>query len=457
MLAAGAAPATLEAGGKLAGMTLDQLRRRYRDELFGNLLPFWDKHGIDHEYGGVMHSLDYDGAVVSTNKLSWFQGRAIWVYSFLYNHFGKNPAHLDIARKTKDFLLKNAPQPDGWWAEEFSRGGKVIKPFSGDLYGMYFAAEGLQEYAWAARDTRSRDLAFELMKKLWRRIEDPDFLCMDTSTPGQRTQGLWMVNLNAARQMVARWRDAEMQSLLDQSIDNVIKRHYNPDIGLNNEVLNLDFSRPKDHETKCLLGHSVETLWMIGEEALRRGDLKLWETCTERIRKHLDVGWDHVFGGYSEWVNVDRGGYVWPEYTPVGTKLVFRSVGEYFYVKPLWALNEILVATLHILEQTGAAWAAHYFEKAHRLIEEKYSMKKHGLPGYMLFADRRMTYVPHTARQDNYHPLRQLMLSILTLDRMIRRGGRPVRAISAGLPAEYAQGRVSGRTAASAGAPDELA
>ena len=64
---------------------------------------------------------------------------------------------------------------------------------------------------------------------------------------------------------------------------------------------------------------------------------------------------------------------------------------------------------------------------AQRVIDEKYSMKKHGQPGYALFADRRMTYVPHTARQDNYHPLRQLMLCILTLDRMIKRGGRPLR------------------------------
>lgn len=432
MLPASAPAQTREAGFQLAGMTLAQLRRHYHDELFGNLLPFWDKHGIDHEYGGVMHSLDYDGTVVSTNKLSWFQGRAIWIYSFLYNHFGKNAAHLETARKTKDFLLKNAPQPDGWWAEEFARDGKVTKPFSGDLYGMYFAAEGLQEYAWAAQDERSHDLALALMKKLRKRIEEPDFLCMDTTTAGQRTQGLWMVNLNTARQMVARWPDSDMQSLLDESIDAVIRRHYNPDIGLNNEVLNRDFSRPKDDETKCLLGHSVETLWMIAEEALRRGDQRLWDTCTERIRKHLDVGWDHVFGGLAEWVNVDQGSYVWPEYTPVGTSLVFRSVGEYFYVKPLWALNEILVAALNIVEQTGAEWAVRYFEMAHQLIEDKYSMKKHGKPGYMLFADRRMTYIPHTARQDNYHPLRQLMLSILTLDRMIARDGRPVRAVTPG-------------------------
>jgi N-acylglucosamine 2-epimerase len=407
--------------GRLAELPLADLRRRYHAELFGSLLPFWEKHGIDHEYGGVMHSLDYDGTVVRTNKLSWFQGRAIWVYSFLYNHFGRDPKHLEIARKAKDFLLQHAPQADGWWAEEFARDGKVVKPFSGDLYGMYFAAEGLQEYAWAAKDDRAREMAFALMKKLARRIEEPDFHCMDADVVGQRTQGLWMVNLNTARQMVARWPDREMQGLLDRSIEYVVKRHYNPEIGLNNEVLNRDFSRPADHATKCLLGHSVETLWMIAEEALRRGDKALWTTCTERIRKHLDVGWDHVYGGFSEWVNVGQGGYVWPEVTPVGTTMVFRGVGEYFYMKPLWALHEILVATLNVVEQTGAEWAVRYFDLAQKVIDEKYSMRSRGMAGAMLFADRKMTYVPHTARQDNYHPPRQLMLALLTLDRMLKK------------------------------------
>lgn len=417
----------IETGSKLAGMTLAELRRHYHSELFERQLPFWERHGIDHEYGGVMHSLDYDGTVVSTNKLSWFQGRAIWVYSFLYTHFGHDPAHLEIARNTKDFLLSSAPQRDGWWAEEFTRDGKVVRPFSGDLYGMYFAAEGLQEYAWAAGDNDARDLAFMLMKKLWRHIGQPDLICSDTQAPGQRSQGLWMVNLNTARQMVSRWADTETKALLNDAIQNVIARHYNPEIGLNNEVLNRDFSRPKDHENRSIPGHSIETLWMIAEEALRRGDQTLWDTCAERIHRHLDTGWDHVFGGLSLSVNVDQGGFVWPEYTPVGTTQTFQGVGEYLYVKPLWALNEILVATLSIVEQTGAEWAARYFEIAHACIEERFSMKRFGQPGYMLFADRRMTHVPHTARQDNYHPPRQLMLNILTLDRLIGRDGRPAR------------------------------
>src|SRR5882724_389030 len=152
---------------QLAGMRLPELRKILHDELFEVLLPFWDKHGVDHEHGGLMCSLDYDGSLMNSDKLMWFQGRAIWVYSFLYNNFGQNPRHLEIARKTKDFVLKYGAQKDGWWAELLSREGKVLKPFGGDIEGIYFIAEGLQEYAVAAQDNHARDLALALLKKLF--------------------------------------------------------------------------------------------------------------------------------------------------------------------------------------------------------------------------------------------------------------------------------------------------
>lgn len=406
----------------LAGMSLADLRNRYRSELFENYLPFWDRFGIDHEYGGFTCSLDYDGTRSNTDKLLWFQGRGIWIYSFLYNSFGRDARYLDVARRTKDFVLKHAPQADGWWAEEFARDGSVKKPFSGDIYGMYFVAEGLQEYAWATKDDEARETAFTLLKKLFRYMDRPDFRFMGTGEPGVRAQGLWMVNLHLATQILRRWKDAEIAAIADRAIEAVINRHYNPEIGLNNEMLNFDFSRPKGEENKSLLGHSIETLWMTMDEADRRNDRKLWETCVERIHRHIEVGWDHVFGGLAQWVNVDQGGYVWPPEHPVGTELEFRFTGEYQYMKPLWALNEILIATLRVHERTGAEWAARYFGMAQEVIDQKFSMKRHGLPGYMLFGDRRMTYHPHVARQDNYHPPRQLMLTILTLDRMIERG-----------------------------------
>ncbi len=412
-------PISDSAGVELAGMTLEELRNRYQEELFDIILPFWDKYGVDHENGGVMHGLDYDGTLVHSEKLLWFQGRAIWVYSFLYNHFGRDPGHLLNARKTRDFVLRHAQQSDGWWAEMLTRDGKVLRGFQGDIYGMYFVAEGLQEYARAAGDEESLDLALGLMKRLHRHIEDPGVSIPGASGPGVRPQGVWMVNLNIATQILTQRQDREIEEIARQSVDAVVRRHYNPDIGLNNENLNFDFSRPKGEETKSLLGHSIETLWMVMDEALRTEDLELWDLCAERIRRHIEVGWDWVYGGLAQWINVDQGGYEWPVERPVGTNLEFRFRGEFHYMKTLWSLNEILVACLNIFERTGVEWAARFFGMAQEVIDQRFSRKKQGQPGYMLFADRRMTQQPHVARQDNYHPPRQLMLNLLTLDRML--------------------------------------
>ena len=404
---------------RLAGLSPGELREKYHRELFEVLLPFWDRHGVDHESGGIMHALDYDGTLVGTDKLLWFQGRAIWVYGFLYNHFGRDRRHLEISRKTKEFVLQNAVQADGWWAEAMTREGKVIRPFADDIYGMYFVAEGLQEYAWATKEEQAFELALDLMRKLHRHFESPGFRMPGTPGPGLRPQGLWMVNLRIATQMLSRWKEAEVEEIAAKSVDAIVHRHYNPDIGLNNEVLNVDFSRPKGEETKCLFGHSIETLWMVMDEALRLGDDKLWDLCAERIRRHLEAGWDYIYGALSYLVNVNQGGFVWPVERPVGTDLEFQFVGEYHYMKTLWSLNEIAIAALNVFERTRAEWAARFLSMAQEAIDEKFSRKQQGQPGHMLFADRRMTPQPHVSRQDNYHPPRQLMLNLITLDRML--------------------------------------
>lgn len=418
----------VEAAGNestLAGMSLPALRNHFQEELFERVLPFWDKHGIDHEAGGVMCSLDYDGRVVNTDKLLWFQGRAIWVYSFLYNHFGQDPKHLEIARRTRDFVLQHALQEDGWWAERLTREGKVIRPFDGDIDGVYFIVEGLQEYAAAARDDESRDMAIALMKRLFGEFDSPayryrglDFPHLSGRQPAVRPQGTWMLNLGISSQMLRRWRDPEIEIISDRAVEAIVNRHYNPEIGLNTEMLHYDFTRPAGEERKSKLGHCIEALWMLLEEADRRHDDELWAICAERIHHHLEVGWDHVYGGLSQWVNVDSGGYEWPPETPVGTNFAFRFVGEYNYMKALWGLNEVLIATLAVYARTKADWAAKYFSMAFKTVTEHFSLAKRGLDGYVLFADRRMTFEPHSARQDNYHPIRQLMLNLLTLERM---------------------------------------
>ena len=423
---------------RLAGMSLTELRQRLYDQLFQAVLPFWDKHGIDHEYGGIMCSLDYDGTPLSTGKNLWFLGRAIWVYSFLYNHFRKDPEFLTVARKTKEFVFKYALQRDGWWAEELSREGKVLRPYSGDTEGMYHLAEGLHEYAVASGDEQSHETASDLLKKLFQEFNSSAFRYRGAAFPylwgsprAVRPQGLWFLNLTLSTQMLERADDKEIAAIADCSVDAIVNRHYNPDIGLNTEMLYFDFTRPKEEAQKSRFGHCIEALWMVMEEANRRGDEKLWNTCAERIHHHLNAGWDYIYGGLSQWVNVNHPSYRWPVETPPGTRLEFHFVGEYEYLKCLWCQNEALIATLNVWERTGAEWAAEYFGMAYRIANEKFWQSERGYAaGAMLFAGRRITFQPHVGRQDNYHPLRQLMLNILTLERIIQRGTGPIQPAS---------------------------
>jgi len=92
-------------------LNLQKLQERYHSDLFDDFIPHMDQFVIDHQNGGFMCSVDIsNGKQVNSNKTAWFEGRGMWTYSFLYNHFGKNPKYLEVARKSKDFILKLQPK-----------------------------------------------------------------------------------------------------------------------------------------------------------------------------------------------------------------------------------------------------------------------------------------------------------------------------------------------------------
>lgn len=403
---------------KLAGLSLPELKQRYRNELFGVLIPFWDKHGIDHERGGFMCALDHDGTRVDTDKFLWFQGRGIWVYTYLYTHFGRDNRYLEVARKTKDFALKYFRNESGEWAQLVSREGRILQPPKKDSSGALYMAEGLQAYAHATGDSQAWRIALETIRKQFRETVQPP---KSDSTDGTFRQGFWFLNLLVATQILRHTRHPEIAEIADRSIEAIIEHHYNPETGLNNEVLNRDFSRPQQESTKTIFGHSIEALWMVMEEALRRGDRQLINTCERRLRRHLEVGWDRVYGGLVHAINVNQSGYQWTAEQPVGTALDFRFVGEYHYMKTMWSLYEVLLSCLKVLEHRGGEWAVNYFDMAQEFIDRKLSLKKYGYPLHLLFTDRKATYQPHASRQENYHNFRSLMFNLQALDRMTRR------------------------------------
>lgn len=385
---------------------LRDLRDHYSRYLFDEYLPFWDRHGIDHEYGGFLCALDHDGTLIDDRKYMWYQGRGLWVYSYLYEHFGGD-RHLQVARRTRDFLLRHGRDADGNWVESLDRQGRVIAPATDRAYAGLFVAEGLQAYARATGDSQAMDVGLDSLWRALAILDHPERQVDEGYIPvcfkGQRTLGQHMVLILILTQMLEQRDDPRLAALADRVVEAVIERFWNPEYQLNNESLDHEYRRPDDdNEDFVYLGHAIETLWMMLPEALRRRDQTLFELVATRFRRHLEVAWDDVYGGLFRALKVH------------GTAPVD---------KVLWAQEEGMIGCLILCEHTDWEWPAEWFARLFDYVEARFALRQYGYPLYLTAADRKVTFTPHVARKENYHHPRQVMRNLLAVKRMIDRGG----------------------------------
>ena len=395
---------------QIAGYPVHQLREKYREELFHRFLPNMDKYAIDHEYGGVMCSLDVrTGELANTKKTSWFVGRGMWVYSFLYNNFEKKARYLEIARKSKDLVLKLMPSDNSFWPGSFSNDGKAISG-PGDIYGSLFVAEGLFEYAKASNEKHYRELAKKIIFSCVERYDSPDYnfniggyLPNAPLIEAPRILGHWMIFLSLSTQMLKHEPDEELEKLAARSVDAIMNYHVNPIYGLTNEVINHDMSRPDNaFGHASVIGHGLETITFVMFEAARKKDKMLFEKARQIYKRHVDVAADDVFGGYFHSIhNIDN--YIWD------------------VRKSLWNQQEVLNGSLFLIEHTNDDWGHQHFERTNIYIYDKFYKKENKF--WYSGGDRKMEN-PAVNLLEHYHHARQLMLGILSMDRIIKRGGK---------------------------------
>ena len=78
----------------------------YIKHLTEDILPFWLDNAIDEKQGGIFTQLDEKGNIYGTEKSVWFQGRALYIFSFAYNCGIKDECLLCAAKKIFEFLPK---------------------------------------------------------------------------------------------------------------------------------------------------------------------------------------------------------------------------------------------------------------------------------------------------------------------------------------------------------------
>jgi len=378
------------------------LLNKYKYYLFSDYIPFWKKNGSDNEVGGFMCSMDHAGKNINFEKNVWYQGRGLWVHCMLYKHFG-DEWNLDIAKKTKEFLIKFGRDDDGYWVQNLDRHGKILQPK--DITGTtgLFVAEGLQEYAEIASDYQCMEVAIESIKKSLllydnvHRYEDHWYI--PKNYPGMRIQGFEMVALILLTQITKKITNLEFEEKLEKFIDNIINKFWNTDYKLNNEVLDYQYQLPDDKNSDFIyLGHAIEVLWMIMFYSLLHGKNNMFILAAERFKRHLEVSWDHIYGGYFRAISVNS---------------------KYTFDKVLWLQEEVLIGLMLLIENTKLTWPVQWFIKTFDYVEKNYPLNKYGYSLWKIGGDRKINFNEYSNRKENYHHPRHLIYNILSIQRII--------------------------------------
>ena len=394
---------------RISDLNLKKLRETYKEALFGKFIPNMDSLVVDHELGGFMCSVDIlTRKLLNTNKRAWFEGRGIWTYSFLYNNLEKNPRYLEIARKSKDFILKLLPSDGSFYISGFTKEGKPLADTEGDIYGNLFVAEGLAEYSKASGEKKYLDQAKEIILKAVERYDRPDFSYAykaENRVAGPRILGHWMILLSLTTQILRQGQDLQIQALADRCVDAIMNHHLNSEYRLLNEALAHDLGPLSDPVASQFgdIGHGCETLAFVMNYAVLRRDAVLFKKASAEFKRHVNAAWDDVYGGHFH-------------------VLENVSTNTWALNKLRWLQEEILIGALILIEHTGDQWALNCYAKTEAYIRKNYVRPEYA---FVIDSGDRKMEKHSQVRAEHYHYPRQLMVSILAIDRIISRGEKP--------------------------------
>jgi N-acylglucosamine 2-epimerase len=283
---------------------LASLEKKYRDELFDDVIPFWLQYSLDPAYGGYCTCIDYDGTIFDTDKYAWMQGREIFMFSKLCLLYGVKDEWRDAAKLGVDFMLSKGRAPNGDYYFALDRSGKpLVQPYN--IFSDCFLCIGFADYSRIAKTEQDRERAKAEAIRLYHRIQErktnPKGI-WNKQVPGARN--LQMMSIPMIEAMLA----IELEGFLEE--DTVRQKE--------DEVMNLFLTRHVDRERKCVFervkpdgshmldvmegrlltpGHALEILWFLMTIAEKRGDQARIEDLGDIMLWCVERGWDSTYGG----------------------------------------------------------------------------------------------------------------------------------------------------------------
>lgn len=341
-----------------------ELEKLYRDTLLNDVVPFWEKHSLDKEYGGYFSCLDRRGNVYDTDKFSWPQGRQIWIFSMLYRCLEKRQNWLDIAKLGIDFLKKFGRDESGNWYFSYTRQGRpLVQPYN--WFSDAFAAQAFASYALACGDEESADIARQTFRNMIAKLDNPKGIYNKLVPDARPMKSLAfsMIMMSVPLELQGVVDDGLIWEHVDQAIDNLLNLHYDDELGIIRENVAPDGSPIDCYEGRVInIGHGIECLWFVMDAAQRKNDTQLINQAIDIMINQLNYGWDKDHGGILYFQDVK--GYP-PEQLMWDQKL-------------WWVHNETLVALAMACNLTGRDDCIQWYQKVHDYTWSKFPDPEYG-------------------------------------------------------------------------------
>ncbi len=394
------------------------LRDSYRASLLQDVIPFWVRHGIDREHGGILTGLDRDGALIDTDKAVWLQGRAAWTFATLHRTVERNEIWLDAAARCLEFIRSHCRAPDGKLHFVVTREGKPLR-MRRYAYSECFAAMGSAVYAKASGEARPAEEAIAYFARYLDLGLEPGRIepKVDPRTRPMRGVAALMMTIVVAQEIRGSLGDQVIAgrtctAWVDHAIDTIRRLFFKPELNVLMEVVAPDGGIIDHFDGRTLNpGHAIECAWFILHEAKVRGKDPLL------IRLGLAIldcmwarGWDPEFGGLFSF-----------------TDLKGMPVQEYVAeMKFWWPHNEAEIATLLAWQLTGAPKYADWHRQVHDWSRRVFSDPEHGeWYGYAHRDGRIATRLKGNLWKGPFHLPRMLHYCGRLADELVRDAGVP--------------------------------
>jgi N-acylglucosamine 2-epimerase len=343
---------------------IHELSNLYQSTLLDNVLPFWETHSLDREFGGYFTCLDRSGNVFDTDKFIWLQNRQVWMFSVLCNRFQKRENWLEIAAHGAKFLADKGRDANGEWYFALDRSGQPLtQPYN--IFSDCFAAMAFSQYALASGEDWAKDVAMQAYGNVLRRKDNPKgkYTKAYPGTRSLKSLAVPMILANLTLEMEWLLPAETLNSVLDATVTEVMTDFLDRDRGLMFEAVQPDGSHLDCFDGRLINpGHGIEAMWFIMDIADRKGDRATIDQAVQVVLNILSFSWDHDHGGIFYFLDAD--GHP-PQQLEWDQKL-------------WWVHVETLVALLMAYRLTGRQDCWDWYEKVHTYSWSHFSDREQG-------------------------------------------------------------------------------